>query len=102
MTMAKKSKSMEFAEQWVAEFADLMHRLRTAKTREASATAKLLRAGYASVQFGDNAFWNEHGPNAVSGLDEAEAMLCLAQQAGWWADEKRVEWNDVGREFPPE
>jgi hypothetical protein len=98
--MPRKTKSMEFAERWVADFADLMGRLRSSKTLEASATSKLLRSGFASVQFGSNAFWERHGPRSLDGLDEAEAMLSIANHAGWLAGEERITWGEVEREFP--
>jgi hypothetical protein len=101
MSKAKTSKAMEFATEWVGEFQALLHTLRLARKRELVATAKLLRAGYASVQFGDNQFWNDHGPREVEGLDEADALLFLADIAGTYANLDTSVLEETGEEFPP-
>jgi hypothetical protein len=96
-----KTKSQMFAEDWVLELVKTnghIHDALRATKHEQRAIARLLRAGYASANFGDNKVWSGAGMLSVN-LDEADVLLALANLVGMEAGLARVSHADIEREF---
>lgn len=97
--MAKQSKSMGKAVEWVQGLMDHLAEMDRMDRRTAKAAAKLLRAGCASTVNDGNPHWEEHVA-AYPDLDTGEALLHLSNRLAWNADQGRFSLEDIYKEFP--
>lgn len=97
--MAKQSKSMGKAVEWVQGLMDHLAEMDRMDRRTAKAAAKLLRAGCASTVNDGNQLWDD---NVVASpdLDTGIALLELSNRCRWNADAGRYSLEDIYKEFP--
>jgi hypothetical protein len=94
--MAKKTKALTEAAEWVQELMDLIDRADHFNKRTREAAIRLLRAGCAYTVYDGCPHWDEN-IIAYPGLDTGEALLALSNELAGYDHRHTLE--NIYREF---